>query len=146
MYLDLWAMTSKSFKLLLSYIEEFMESEVQKIIIADRNRLLREMLTKAINADEHLKIVHILTSLDDLSEHVESDKADWVILSYAWGNESLPPEVNEMMISFPDVGVMQVSPDGSQVRLRWLEERKRVLDGISLDKFIQLLSTKPNTE
>jgi DNA-binding NarL/FixJ family response regulator len=113
--------------------------EVQKIIIADRNRLMREMVTKAINADDKLMIVRNLDSYDSLFEHVQQGDVDWVIVSLPDREETLPLAIREILINFPSVGVLIVSPDGRHVRVKRLEEHERILDGISLDELILIL-------
>lgn len=113
-----------------------------KIIIADRNRLLREMLNRAIYAANPNSIVRIVNSLDDLKQSVEKLEPDWVIFSFPGKESTLPSEVFELMNDHPEIGLIRVSPDGSQVRASWLEPREIILDGINLNDFIQFLNTK----
>lgn len=119
---------------------------MQKIIIADKNRLLREMLTKAIEINHHLRIVNILDSYDQLFEITRNHQPDWVILSLPDDREDLPVEVKEILVNFPSVGVLVVSPDGRHMRVKWLEVHEQILDGINLDSLINLLSSSMVTE
>lgn len=115
---------------------------MSNIIIADQNRLLREMLTKAISKDKDVKIVKILTSHNDLYEQVDNHEVDWVIVSQPEDQDELPSGVKQIWVDYPDTGVLVVSPDGSKLRAKWLEARERVLDGISLGELIELLSNR----
>jgi chemotaxis response regulator CheB len=115
---------------------------MQKIIVANHNRLLREMIARVINADENLKIVKILDSLENLYEHVQRHNIDWVIVSFTDGKNNLPSSVKEIMMRYPDIGVLVVSPDGSNVRVKWFETKESVLNGIGLDELIKLLSNE----
>ncbi|MEJ2757121.1 MAG: hypothetical protein P8046_01445 [Anaerolineales bacterium] len=119
---------------------------MQKIIVADKNRLLREMLTKAINRNHNLRIVNILDSHDRLFEIAQKRQADWIILSLPNDQEDLPLEVKEILVNFPDVGVLVVSPDGRHMRVKWLEVHEQILDGMDLDGLINLLSASVVTE
>lgn len=113
---------------------------MQKIIVADRNRLLREMLTKAIGSDENLEIVRILKSYDQLYDHVQKQEVDWVIVSFSNGQDTPSSTVKKILASDPAIGVIIVSPDGSHVRARQYESQERVLDGINLEDLIRFLS------
>lgn len=115
---------------------------MSKIIIADHNRLLREMLTKAISADEDVKIVKILDSHHNLYEQVQRHEVDWVIISQPDDQDELPSEVKQIWVDYPDTGVLVVSPDGSHLSAKWLEAREQVLDGISLAELLELLSNR----
>ena len=115
---------------------------MSKIIIADHNRLLREMLTKAISADEDVKIVKILDSHHNLYEQVQKHEVDWVIISQPDDQDELPSEVKQIWVDYPDTGVLVVSPDGSHLSAKWLEAREQVLDGISLAELLELLSNR----
>ena len=115
---------------------------MSKIIIADHNRLLREMLTKAISADEDVKIVKILDSHHNLYEQVQRHEVDWVIISQPDDQDELPSEVKQIWVDYPDTGVLVVSPDGAHLSAKWLEAREQVLDGISLAELLELLSNR----
>lgn len=115
---------------------------MSKIIVADHNRLLREMLTKAISADEDVKIVKILDSHNNLYEQVQKHEVDWVIISQPDDQEELPSGVKQIWVDYPDTGVLVVSPDGSHLTAKWLESREQVLDGISLAELLELLSNR----
>lgn len=126
--------------------EQTGEVLMQKIIVADKNRLLREMLTKAISRNQNLSIVNILDSHDQLYEIAKKKQTDWVILTLPNDQDDLPLEVKEILVNFPDVGVLVVSPDGRQIRVKWLEVHEQILDGIDFDDLIKLLSAKVVTE
>ncbi|HKJ26106.1 MAG TPA: hypothetical protein VJ965_00590 [Anaerolineales bacterium] len=111
-------------------------------MIADQNRLLREMLTKAINTEQDLEIVRILNSHHHLYEQVQNNDIDWVIMSWPDEEETLPDDVRKILADFPSVGVLIVSPDGSHVRAKWLKVHERILDGIGLNELIELLSAR----
>jgi DNA-binding NarL/FixJ family response regulator len=112
---------------------------MSNIIIVDQNRLLREMLSKAISADQDVKSVRILKSHHRLYEEVQKQEVDWVIISLPDDQDEVPTEIKQIWVDYPDTGVLIVSPDGSHLRVKWLEAHEQVLDGISLGELIELL-------
>lgn len=113
---------------------------MQRIIIADKNRLMREMLAKAISTDKNLKILKVLNSYNRIAEVINKEEVDWVIISLPKISAELPVQIKDILVNHSHVGILVVSPDGSSMRVKWLEVEERVLDGISLDELIGFLA------
>lgn len=113
---------------------------MQKILIADKNRLLREMLTRAVLTDDNLEIVSISDSIENLYMQVMENDPDWVIISLPHNQEQLPDEVKQILLNSPETGVLIISPDGRHISAKWFEMHERTLDGINLNELLELLS------
>lgn len=113
---------------------------MQKVIIADRNRLLREMLARAFSSNQNLQIVKVFNSYQNLFEYVEENRVAWLIISLPSISDELPDEVKAILASFPETQVLAISSAGRYMRIKWLDVHEEVLDGVGLDQLIELLS------
>jgi hypothetical protein len=86
-----------------------------------------------------LEIVHPLTSYSHLSEEAKKHDVDWIIISMKNG-ETLPFEIVEIMIKYPEIGVLEVASDGSPVRVRWLEVHEHNLTDITFSDLVKILA------
>lgn len=115
---------------------------MQKILIAEKNRLLREMLMKAVGADAELEIINPSGIYDHLLEDVEFEDIDWLVISTSNG-EKLPLAIKKILIDFPEVAILEVAPDGNPQRIKWLEFHEYLLEDISLVDLVQILADDP---
>lgn len=109
-----------------------------RILIAEKNRLMREMLSKALKAVTHLEIVYSTRSKEFLAEDIERYDVDWVIVS-SWNDNGWPLELIKVMVEFPEVGIIEVAQDGSPVRVKRLEIVEFGMDEVSLDQLGEIL-------
>lgn len=112
---------------------------MHRVLIAEKNRLLREMLTKALKAVTNLEIVYPTNSTEYLSENIDRYDVDWVIVSSV-KNHNWPLELVQVMAQYPDVGVIEVAPDGSPIRVKRLEIVEFGMDEVSLNELGEILS------
>lgn len=112
---------------------------MRKVLIAEKNRLLREMLTKAMDADADLEIIHPADSYSQLSEEVKKHDIDWIIISMTNG-ETLPLEIAEILIKHPEIGVLEVAADGNPACVKWLEVHEYILSDITFPDLVQILA------
>ena len=112
---------------------------MHRVLIAEKNRLLREMLSKALKAVTNLEIVYPTNSTEYLSEDIDRYDVDWIIVSSV-NHHNWPVELMRVMAQYPDVGVLEVAPDGSPVRVKRLEIVEFDLDGVSLDELAEILA------
>ena len=112
---------------------------MRKVLIAEKNRLLREMLTKAMSADAELEIVPPPDAFSQLSVEVKKHDVDWIIISMTNG-EMLPLEIVEILIKYPEIGVLEVGSDGSPVCVKWLEVHEHTLMDISFSDLVKILA------
>jgi hypothetical protein len=112
---------------------------VHRVLITEKNRLLREMLTRALKAVTHLEVVYPTRPIEFLLEEIEKNNISWVIVS----NESekkLPMILLEVMAAHPEVGVLEVARDGSPIQVKRLEIVEFDLDEVSLDELGEILA------
>jgi len=112
---------------------------VHRVLIAEKNRLLREMLTRALKTVTHLEIVYPTRPPEHWSEEIEQFEVDWVIVSSENG-ENLPVGLIETLAAHPHIGVLEVARDGSPVRVRRLEIVEYAVGEISLDELGEILA------
>lgn len=112
---------------------------MHRVLIAEKNRLLREMLTKALKAVTNLEIVYPTNSTEYLSEDIDRYDVDWVIVSSV-NNHDWPLELMRVMAQYPEVGVLEVAPDGSPIRVKRLEIVEFEMDEVSLDELGEILA------
>lgn len=112
---------------------------MRRVLIAEKNRLLREMLTKAMSTDAELEIVPPPDSYSQLPVEVKKHDVDWIIISMTNG-ETLPLEIVEILIKYPEIGVLEVGSDGSPVRVKWLEIHEHTLTNISFSDLVKILA------
>lgn len=114
----------------------------QRIILANSSRLLREMLNRILRKTDNLKVVREVSDQKDLPGAIQQDAAEWLIMSLP-EDEKMPEWVDVFLMEHPSLHILTMSPDGSRVRLRWLESHEKDLVNPSLDDLILALEGDP---
>ena len=133
-----------------------------RVILAVKTRLLREMLSHAINRSPYVHIVGEAQDGMDLLSMVQRKEAEWVIMSLQPGSK-LPKDAGMLLAAQPSVSILGITPDGSRVRmgwkepreetiaegpdgrsieLKWVEPHEAVLEDLTLDELIAVLREK----
>lgn len=107
---------------------------MRRIILANDSRLLREMLNRAFNKVDGLQVVQELIDIADVDDAVEQMSPDWLVVS-----PSQAEHITETLEKHPDVRVITVSPDGSQIRMMCRGNYEEKLDGSSLSDLLSIL-------
>ncbi|NJC94840.1 MAG: hypothetical protein C3F07_15910 [Anaerolineales bacterium] len=115
----------------------------QRIILANGSRLLREMLNRILRKTASLNVVLEIPDPQNLPAAIQDNDAEWVITSLPL-NDPIPGWIDIYMLEHPSVRIMTVSPDGSQVKLKWLESREDELIDPTLDDLIRILERHPD--
>jgi hypothetical protein len=109
-----------------------------QVILANEPRLLRGMLSRAINHTVGLEVVGEITDLAELLSTVAKSGARWVIVSL-WPPDRVPSEVEAILDKNPSICVLGIAADSSQVRIRCAQSPENVLEGPSLDDLLWTL-------
>jgi hypothetical protein len=109
-----------------------------KIIMVDGSRFLREMLKRVIAKTPGLQLVDEISDLAMLSSAIERTGAQWMVVSYP-PNGKVPEAIETSLAAHPSVRVLALATDGSQVKMKWVESREKILDDLSLDELIAIL-------
>ena len=133
-----------------------------RVILAVETRLLREILSRAINRSPYVHIVGEAQDGMDLLSMVRRKGVEWVIMSLQPGSK-LPKVAGMLLATQPSVSILGITPDGSRVRmgwkepreetiaagpdgrsieLKWVEPREAVLEDLTLDELIAILREK----
>jgi hypothetical protein len=110
----------------------------RRIIMVNGSRFLQEMLKRVIEKTPGLQVVDEINDLARLSSAIEQTGAQWVVVSYP-PNGEMPKAVASSLAAHPSVRVLAVAPDGSHVKMKWVESREEILDDLSLDELIAVL-------
>ena len=113
-----------------------------RILLANRPRLLREMLGRAMAGIPGLIVVGEITDLTRLPSAVKQTAADWVVVSLARGSD-MPRLVQRLLADSPHVGVLALAPDGGQARVSYPGRCEEGLVACSLDEVAAALREQP---
>ena len=118
-------------------------SSVQRIILVNSSRLLREMLHVIFGKTEHLQVVREVSDQKELSSAIEKLEAEWLVISLPF-DKGIPNWVDHYISEHPFTRLLAVSTDSSKVKMKWLEPHEENLDDLSLDDLIYILENDPN--
>jgi len=116
-----------------------------RIILANDSRLLRDMLNRILLKAEHLDVVQQVADYENLPAAIQEQDAEWIILSVP-ADEKIPDWTDAYLLKHPFVKIMTVSPDGSRVKMKWLDKREQDLPNPTLQEFINILEGNLNIE
>ncbi len=112
-----------------------------RIIIANKQRLWREMLRRVIEKLPDLKVVGEISDWEELPEALEQSKAEWVIVSLD-ANGTMPDCIKSLLAGHPTVRVLALDANGSEVKMRWVEAHEKDLNDLSLGALITALRSQ----
>jgi len=117
----------------------------QRIILANDSRLLREMLNRILLKAEHLDVVQLVAGHEDLPAAIQQQDVEWIILSMPVDNK-IPGWTDAYLQEHPFVKIMTVSPDGSRVKMKWLDKREQDFPNPTLQELINILEENQDTD
>jgi hypothetical protein len=118
-------------------------SSVQRIILVNSSRLLREMLHVIFGKTEHLQVVREVSDQEELPSAIEKLEAEWLVISLPF-DKGIPNWVDHYISEHPFTRLLAVSTDSSKVKMKWLEPHEENLDDLSLNDLIHILESDPN--
>jgi hypothetical protein len=118
-------------------------TERSRVILANRPRLVRELLAKAIRKRAGLRLVAEVTDLTRLPSAVEQTEADWIVVSLPPGGE-IPTMITLLLADHPSVCVLAVAANCGQARVRCRPAREHALEGLSLTTILDVLQEWPS--
>jgi hypothetical protein len=118
-------------------------SSVQRIILVNSSRLLREMLHVIFGKTEHLQVVREVSDHEELPSAIEKLEAEWLVISLPF-DKGIPNWVDHYISEHPFTRLLAVSTDSSKVKMKWLEPHEENLEDLSLDDLIYILENDPN--
>ena len=109
-----------------------------RIVVANKQRLLRQMLRRVIEKTPDFQVVGEISGLTRLPEYVDQVDAQWVIVSLE-SDGNMPEEIETLLAQYPTVRVLAVASDGSHVKVKWVETHEEDLDNLSLGALVAAL-------
>ena len=113
-------------------------AQPQRVILANKPRLLRGMLKHVLQKDPGLKVVGEVLDLEDLARTVEETGAGWVIVSLP-PDGKIPDLAEAVLISHPSINLLAVAMDGSQIKLKWIGPQEKELNCASIEDLMDVL-------
>jgi len=114
---------------------------VTKIVLVNGSKLIRETLKRAVGRTDGLEVVREFDSIEAFQNvPLEKGTFDWIILA-------LPPDKNlkqrteTLLEGHLSAKVLVIVQDGQQIQMSWLEERKKIVEDISLPDLISILQS-----
>jgi DNA-binding NarL/FixJ family response regulator len=112
----------------------------KRVILANRSRLLREMLHRVIDRAHNLQVVQEVSDQDHLSAAIEQSHPEWVILSVQAG-EAAHSRMQTWLVQYPVVRFIVLSADNRTIRIKSHVCEEADLTNLALDDFLHVLET-----
>lgn len=112
--------------------------QLYRVILANEPRLLRGLLSRALQQAPGVQVVGQETDKAKLASTIDESGADWVIVSL-WQNGNLPAFLQDLISERPSLCLMGMAADGSQARTWSPDGGERNLNGLTLDELIATL-------
>ncbi|HXF63160.1 MAG TPA: hypothetical protein VNK95_16155 [Caldilineaceae bacterium] len=121
------------------------ETKPTVIVVANRPRIFRELLHRALaDSSERFQVLEVGLE-SDLSKTLRAIKADWLIVTTD-DDHTLSNQVQSVLNAQPSLSAVAVSPDGNRVEVLEASRSgraRRVYHNISLAELVSVLSTTP---
>lgn len=116
-------------------------STPQKIVFVEGSRLLRGIFRRAIQRDARLQVISEIDDMNDFPDAIKKVDADWILLALPSGRR-VPAIVDQTLRERPDLNMLVMDPDGSHLRMRWIETHETSLDEKNLTELLMVLREK----
>jgi DNA-binding NarL/FixJ family response regulator len=110
----------------------------KRVILANRSRLLREMLRRVIDQTDSLQVVQEVSDQDRLPAAIEKSDPEWVIVSIRAG-EDADDRIQAWLAQYPVVRFVVLSADNSTIMIKSRASEAADLTNLSLDGFLHVL-------
>jgi hypothetical protein len=117
-------------------------STLQRIILVNGSRLLRELLHVVIHKADHLQVIREVSDSEKLPSAIEQLEAEWLVMSLPF-DKGIPEWVDYYIANHPFTRFLAVSTDSSKVKMKWVETCEEDLEDLSLDDLIHILEGDP---
>lgn len=113
----------------------------QRIILANDQRLLREMFRRVIRKIPDFKVVGEIADLGELPGMIEQLEPQWVLVSLNQDGK-LPQALCSLLADYPKVRLLAMDADGSEVKIKWVETHEEDLKDLSLGALVEALRSQ----
>ena len=103
----------------------------RRIILANRPRLVRQLLGHAIRKHPELCIVAEVSDLTRLPSAVEQTEADWIVVTLPQSGD-IPAMLTALLAAHRSVCILAVAADATRAKVRCLSGRGHELEDPSL--------------
>lgn len=117
---------------------EVFRMSTKRVILADGSRLLREMLHRVIDKEDHLEVVQEVLRYNDLPVAIQRFNPEWVIVSLPFSRYA-HRWVDTYVKDYPSVRFLFLSPESNSIKMKWQTSYEEDVANLSLKDFIQIL-------
>lgn len=121
------------------------ETKPTVIVVANRPRIFRELLHRALaDSSERFQVLEVGAEAE-LAKTLKTIKADWLIVSTD-DDHTLSNQTQSVLNAQPSLSAVAVSPDGNRIEVLEASRSgraRRVYHNISLAELVSVLSTTP---
>ena len=112
---------------------------MKRVLIAEYSHLMHEILYRVLNKIEHLKVLELTPSLDELAETIEQYSVDLLILPLNRPQRKWKRIYRKLLKEFPDLSILGISSDGNQIKLYQMKMKSEKLAIVNLKNLVDLL-------
>jgi DNA-binding NarL/FixJ family response regulator len=113
----------------------------RQVIVANEQRLLRDMLIRVIEKTPDFRAIVLNSGLTQLPELLERTEAQWVIVSLRPDGE-IPEYVEQLLNEHPMTRFLAMAADGSELKMKWVVPHEQELENLSLNGLIEALRAR----
>lgn len=110
----------------------------QRIILANKPRLLREIIKHAFQRYPDMRIVGEVPESINLLQRVEQLNAHWIVISLP-PNGKFPAFVDLLVHDYPNIGILAFASDGSKAKARCGDNSEEDLSDMTLNELMEVI-------
>ncbi|MFP4344301.1 MAG: hypothetical protein ACLFU8_06395 [Anaerolineales bacterium] len=112
--------------------------ETHQVIVANEQRLLRDMLERVLRKTPDFDAIVVKNGLPALTETLKHTEARWVIVSLDVDGD-MPYYIEELLAEHPKTRFLAMAADGSRLEMKWVVPHQANLADLSLNALLDTL-------
>lgn len=112
--------------------------EPHQVIVANEQRLLREMLERVLRKTPDFDAIVVRHDLAALAQALEETEARWVIVSLDREGD-MPYYIEDLLTEHPKTRFLAMAADGSRLEMKWVVPHQANLADLSLNALLDTL-------
>ncbi len=119
---------------------------VQRAILVDGSRLMREMLKRVIEKNPDFEVVREVSGLEKLPAIMREVNAEWLFVVLSPDIDMPDTITTQLLAAHPSLRIITFWTDGSHIKMQWLGRKERDIAGITLPQLTNLLQQEMWTD
>ena len=109
-----------------------------RVVLVNGSLLLREMITRVFSKLPDFEIVGTVEDPDGLEPSILTTEADWLVV-LTMPEVGVSERIKALRTHYPDLSILAISADGSEVFINWLEPQNIHMERASLLELIAMM-------